>query len=260
MEQFIHAAGHRVNTLQIGEVRADKPALVFIHGGLDCIAMWRDFPSQVTEMTGLAAIVYERWGHGKSDPLVVPREGDPREDEAGAPLTDIFRHFGLKDVVLIGHSFGGAVALLAAAKHPDTVRGVVAMAPQLVMHPQCIDGVDLAEAAYKSGKLREKLVPFHGDNTDTLFFDWAGRSKTRAFQEKSYARELEQIRCPVLEIFGEKDNYGYRPNLELSRECITRPLSVLEIPEAGHYPHLETPEHVLKAIEAFVGVLPAAST
>ncbi len=48
---------------------ADTPALVFLHEGLGCIAMWRDFPTMLVEATHLPALVYERWGYGRSDPL-----------------------------------------------------------------------------------------------------------------------------------------------------------------------------------------------
>ena len=252
---FIHAAGHQINTAQIGRIDPDKPTLVFIHGGLDCIEMWRKFPAQLAEATGLAAIVYDRWGHGKSDPLEIPRAGDPREDEASQPLLDLFNHFGLKKVILVGHSFGGAVSLIAASKHTNIICGVVSIAPQLVMHQVCIDGVGEAEAAFKNGKLRDKLIAFHGENTDIMFFDWAGRSKTGDFQRRSYAEDLKQIQCPVLEIFGKDDNYGYMPNLELSQTCISSRLEVTEVPEAGHYPHLETPETVINVAVPFIASL-----
>ena len=106
-KQFIQANGHRINTLQIGKIIPDQATLVFIHGGLDCIAMWREFPTQLCEQVGLAGIVYERWGHGKSDILVLPREGDPRSVEADQTLEDVFNYFGVGKAILIGHSFGG---------------------------------------------------------------------------------------------------------------------------------------------------------
>ena len=59
-EHFIQAAGRRLRVLQIGDINASTPTLVFLHGAIDCIEMWRDFPNQVHQSTGLAVIIYDR--------------------------------------------------------------------------------------------------------------------------------------------------------------------------------------------------------
>ncbi len=249
-EQDVIAAGHRITTLLLGEPEKDKPTLIFLHGGLDCIGMWREFPQQLCEASGLAGIVYDRWGHGKSAPLILPRPGDPREDEAGQPIADIIKHFSLDKVILVGHSFGGAVALIAASKHPDNICGIISIVPQLIMHSGAIDGLKKAEEAFYKGRLREKLQPFHGDKTDTLFKNWASMALKKTVPKKPYATSLEEITCPVLAIFGEQDNYGYQPNLDLITARVSSPLEIFKIEKAAHYPHLETPEPVIvKACE-----------
>jgi len=254
-EQLISAAGHRINTLLLNEPSADKPTLIFLHGGLDCIGMWRKFPHQLCEASGLAGIVFDRWGHGKSDPLVLPRPGDPREDEAGQPISDIIQHFALNKVILVGHSFGGAVALIAASKHPENICGIISIVPQLIMHDDAIEGLKLAEDAFYKGRLREKLLPFHGDKTDTLFKNWASMALKKTVPEKPYATSLEEITCPVLAIFGEQDNYGYEPNLALMTERMGGPLEIFKIKDAAHYPQLETPEVLIKKTCQFISAL-----
>ena len=251
-EQLITAAGHRINTLLLGEPSTDKPTLIFLHGGLDCIDMWRMFPQQLCAASGLAGIVYDRWGHGKSDPLVLPRPGDPREDEAGQPISDIIQHFALNKVILVGHSFGGAVALIAGSKHPENIGGIISIVPQLIMHADAMEGLQLAEEAFYKGRLREKLLPFHGDKTDTLFKNWASMALKKTVPEKPYATSLEEITCPVLGIFGERDNYGYEPNLALMTERISSPLEVFKMKEAAHYPHLEKPEPLIAKVCEFI--------
>ena len=66
---FITAAGHRLDTKWIGARDGAGPVLVFLHEGLGSIALWRDFPDRIAEMTGCAALVYSRHGYGRSDPL-----------------------------------------------------------------------------------------------------------------------------------------------------------------------------------------------
>lgn len=254
-EQYIQADGHRIETLQIGDIDPNKPTLVFIHGGLDCVGMWRQFPMQLCETTGLAGIVYSRWGHGKSDKLVLPREGDIRAIEADQPLKDIFAHFGLGKVILVGHSFGGAVSLIASSIHQDTVCGCVSIAPQLTSHGDTKAGLAKAIAAYDDGKLRVKLEEFHGDNTEILFRNWSTSSSKPGHKPADYSPQLRKITCPVLGIYGMADNYGYLHNLDLKKKCLSCPFEILEIPDSAHYPHLDSPEPVLEAAGKFIGKL-----
>lgn len=48
-----------------------KPTLVFLHEGLGCLEMWKDFPEKLCQETGLNGFVYERIGFGQSSPSVL---------------------------------------------------------------------------------------------------------------------------------------------------------------------------------------------
>lgn len=250
-EHYIQAANRRLRTQLYGEIEPDKTTLVFIHGAIDGIEMWRNFPQQVHERTQLPVIVYERWGHGKSDPLTAFRKGDTRPEEANEPLNDLFQHYDLKKVALIGHSYGGIISLIAASYHAETIQGVVSIVPQMVIHPLCVNGVNDAKNAYENGNLREKLYRFHGAGTDTLFYDWANRVHDEDYRKQDCSSFLSQITCPVLQIYGKDDVFGYLPNLELSKTHISADLSIIEIPNAGHYVHLEATKNVINEIKAF---------
>jgi pimeloyl-ACP methyl ester carboxylesterase len=73
--------GHRLEYRRIdpesrpGEA-ADDPVLVFLHEGLGSVALWKDFPAQVVSATGVPALVYSRYGYGKSDRLAGARGVD----------------------------------------------------------------------------------------------------------------------------------------------------------------------------------------
>src|SRR4029450_969321 len=46
----------------------ERTTLVFLHEGLGCIEMWRDFPQKLCDATRTAGIVYDRTGYGGSSP------------------------------------------------------------------------------------------------------------------------------------------------------------------------------------------------
>ena len=74
----------------------------------------------------IRVVAMDRPGHGGCDPH--PRDqGSPWAQ--AAMILDACRVLGLRAPRLVGHSFGGAVALAAAMAEPDAVRGVVAVAP-----------------------------------------------------------------------------------------------------------------------------------
>src|SRR5690349_6164759 len=49
-----------------------RATLVFLHEGLGCIEMWRDFPAKLCAATGFAGFAYDRTGYGQSSPWPRP--------------------------------------------------------------------------------------------------------------------------------------------------------------------------------------------
>jgi pimeloyl-ACP methyl ester carboxylesterase len=44
----------------------ERTTLVFLHEGLGCVEMWRDFPQKLCDATRCRGIVYDRTGYGRS--------------------------------------------------------------------------------------------------------------------------------------------------------------------------------------------------
>lgn len=252
MDDQISLAGKSIRSRLIGEIDTSKPTLVLLHGAIDCIEMWRDFPQYLHQSTKLAVVVYERWGHGQSESLEAFREGDTRVEEAQEPLDDLFKHYGIDNIILVGHSYGGIISLIAASYHLEKIKGVVSIVPQMLVHPLCITGLADAKHNFEEGKLRQKLIKYHGEGTDILFYDWIRRVDNQTYQKADCVEFLQQIACPVLQIYGEEDVFGYLPNLELSEKHIEDNfLSIKKIPGAGHYVHLEAKAEVVADIASF---------
>jgi pimeloyl-ACP methyl ester carboxylesterase len=98
-----------------------SPALVFIHGWMCDQTFW---DAQVAPMSEDHTVVtVDLAGHGLSG-----LERDEWTLESfGADVQSVIEDLDLGDVILVGHSMGGPVALEAARLLPDRVIGVVAV-------------------------------------------------------------------------------------------------------------------------------------
>lgn len=117
------ARGIRFNVLRMGQ---GEPVVVFVHGlPLDNMSSY--FMTLAPELAKHARLVlYDLRGHGRSEQ---PPTGYTGEDMA-ADLAAIVEALGEERVFIVGHSFGGYVALRYAANHPERVRGLVLLDAQ----------------------------------------------------------------------------------------------------------------------------------
>src|ERR1700732_3089378 len=79
---FLSVNGRRLEIERIAGHAPDAPTLVFLHEGLGSIALWRDFPARLAAATGCAALIYSRYGYGRSQVLLAPREVGYMHEEA----------------------------------------------------------------------------------------------------------------------------------------------------------------------------------
>lgn len=234
-------------SLYVERIAGARPVLVFLHHGLGCVSLWRDFPRRVSEAMGCAALVYDRCGHGRSGACGYERQPDYLHVEA-ARLRDFIQAQGLGDVVLIGHSDGGTIALLyAALEGVSQPRGIVAEASHLFVEDVTRAGVRAAVDGYRNG-MREKLMRHHGGNTDRLFWDWAGGWLSPRFDGFDIRGELQGVRCPVLAVQGADDEYGTLKQVEALERAVSGPCERAMIPACGHEPHLQAQGATLDAV------------
>src|SRR6267143_1034088 len=107
---FATAAGRQLAYEWVGEARAGKPTLVFLHEGLGSIRQWRDFPARVAAATGCRALVYDRYGYGQSDVLEEKKRPVRFMHEEGlVSLGVLLASLGVENPILIGHSDGASI-------------------------------------------------------------------------------------------------------------------------------------------------------
>lgn len=236
-QRFLEIGSMRLKTLIVGEPDKNKPCIVLLHGGLDCLEMWKGYPADLAKGTGLPVVAYERFGHGESGCLTEIRKADYRHVESNEVLPAVMDELDLTDVILVGHSDGAAMTLMAAATQHERVLGVCAIAPPLIPEEGVRQGIIEAMKEYEEGGLAEKLKVFHGKATDALFYGWAKAWISEEFGEWSCEKELRNIRCPVHMIFGQTDDYGYQPSMKILIDNLVTDLELLVLKNIGHMPH-----------------------
>ena len=253
---YVHASGHKLRVRRLthpGKYGQDsRPTLVFLHEGLGSIEMWHDFPEVLLEKTGCNGLVYDRWGHGKSDPIDVQRTLRYVHDEALDTLPEVLENSGVENSILIGHSDGGSIALIFAAEYPRSVRGLITEAAHVFVEEITLEGIREAMIAYQTTELKEKLARYHHSNTEVIFKAWCETWLTPEFKHRNIEDYLPRVTCPVLVIQGEDDQYGTEAQVESIAGRIAGPATPLLIPDCAHIPHKEATDRVIKEMTEFI--------
>jgi len=129
----IQAKGPVETMIQVGEYRLNFKVirggsltlLLEAGGGMDSTE-WSKLAPVLAQKTGATIVSYDRAGFGKSDLPETPQ--DMREEVDW--LWQALRQLELdKNLLLVGHSFGGWMIRLIASKHPEAIKGMVFVDP-----------------------------------------------------------------------------------------------------------------------------------
>jgi pimeloyl-ACP methyl ester carboxylesterase len=229
-----------------------RPTLVFLHDSLGCTVLWRDFPAALGEATGCPTLVYDRQGYGQSGPFgCARREMTYLETEADV-LQRLLERCGIEQAILFGHSDGGSIALLAAAKHPARILAVATEGAHIFVEEVTLRGIREAVQAYDSTNLPERLRKYHGDKTDAVFQAWAQTWLCDDYRTWNIESFLPQITCPILVIQGGQDEYGTLAQVTGIVEQVVGAAQPLLIPFVGHTPHKDARPTVVHYTSLFI--------
>lgn len=236
----------------IGAAVSSDPVVVFLHEGLGSISMWRDFPEKFCTEHGFRGLVFSRYGYGRSTPRPMDEELPTSylHEQAWEALPALLSALQIEKPWLFGHSDGGSIALLYAAKFPGQVSGLVVMAPHIFVEDITIDGIREARAAYLSTDLPARLARHHADG-DSVFWGWNNAWLNPAFRSWNIEAELPKIACPVLAIQGVGDEYGTLEQI-VGIERLAPRARALPVGECGHSPHRDQAGVVGKEAASFI--------
>ncbi len=122
--ESVEIDGHRFHAVDAGPKDSARPAVVLIHGASVNL---RDMKIALGDELSRdrRVLMLDRPGRGYSDR---PDGSDSLETQAQA-VRALVQHYGLERPVIVGQSYGGAVALSYALQYQDDMAGLVLLAP-----------------------------------------------------------------------------------------------------------------------------------
>lgn len=231
---------------------ANRPTLVFLHDSLGCVELWRDFPAKLSQVAACNILVYDRLGYGKSDAMPSWRRDSGYLLHEAKILGKLLRKLEIDQPILFGHSDGGSIALIAASLYPARIKAVIAEAAHIFVEEITLNGIRNAIESYEKTDLRQRLEKYHGSKTDMLFNAWTATWTSDFFRNWSIENTLGRIRCSLLVIQGEADEFGSLAQVDKTVAGVSGPVRKVILPHIGHTPHKENPQVTLEIARDFI--------
>jgi pimeloyl-ACP methyl ester carboxylesterase len=246
----LSVAGRRLEALDLPGDDGRAP-LVLLHEGLGSVGLWRGLQGLLAAATGRRVIAFSRFGHGRSEPPAAPRTEAFFHQEALEVLPAVLSTLHAERPLLVGHSDGGSIALIAGGVLPVT--GIVVLAAHVFVEQLTVSEIARVRVAFVDGELRERMSRHH-DNPDAAFWGWCDVWLDPGFRAWSLDAEAAQVTAPTLVIQGSEDPYGTLAQVDRIVAAIGPSAQRLILP-GGHSPHLERPDDVVAAITQFTAAL-----
>ncbi|HEY8491848.1 MAG TPA: alpha/beta hydrolase [Dehalococcoidia bacterium] len=259
------------------ETEGTGPPLLLLHGGpgLDH-TVYRPWLSPLAKAVTL--VYLDLRGQGRSD------RADPTTytlEQVARDVEEFRRAMGWSRFSLLGHSYGGFVALQYAVDHSDRLNHLVLvgtaasadiaddLAASLTEYgsPSVLEAVEAGARATTEEAFRlaaEGQLPFHFSRLDGPYQrfreqlaavryspEFAGWWNEHDFPAYNLRARLGEITCPTLVIRGAEDRVaGMERAVELARGIPQATLVV--IGEAGHWPMVEQQEEFTRVVGDFL--------
>jgi len=267
MEPTIHGyVSQRLNLNYVMWGKKDAPTVILLHGGRDHARNWdRTAESLSNEYRVIAP---DLRGHGDSD---WAEGGSYSIIDYVLDVNALFKELGIQEASIIGHSLGGSIALQYAGAFPEQVNRVVSIEGVARMqwregqrkpaHARLQKWVEnmrnletrnvrsypsQEEACKRMREANPNLSPelayhltVHGTRKVGEGFVWKFDNHVRTPSPYEFnmedARDIwNQIRCPIMFLFG-SESWGKQPdNLDLSA---FHNFNTVNIDNAGHWVH-----------------------
>ncbi len=222
---------------------ADRPLIVVIHGSMDRSAGMLKLSRRLD--TDFRVLRYDRRGYGRSFP-------HPGPFTMGEQIADLVGLLAGRKAVLVGHSYGGDVALATADRHPDVVAGVAVYETPLSWEPWWPGTTAGSIAVAEGGQPEEAAERFMRRMLGDKRWDELPEHsrQTRRAEGLAMVHELADLRChppwnasnitiPVITAFGSKGAQHHRDGMRYAATLLDCP--VVELADCRHDAPLSHP-------------------
>ncbi len=271
--EFVEVAGGRIAYQVIG-----TGPLVVLSPGLGDLRSSYRFLAPLIAAAGYRVASVDLRGHGESS---TGWDSYGNADTAGDLVAVISRLGG--PAVVVGQSFSGGAATIAAATRPDLVSAIVEIDPFTRPPAFSVGAMLRNDHGYRTGALRLARFVLTGRLKSWLAYldvaypgrkpaDWdtwlpalranleePGRLKAAqkmgGAKQTTAAAQLANVRCPVLVVMRTHDSDFADPPGEASAIVGLLPAGLgrsVMIEGAGHYPHAQYPQEVAAAVLPFL--------
>jgi pimeloyl-ACP methyl ester carboxylesterase len=153
---------------------------------------------------------------------------------------------GIGRFVALGHSVGGGMALGCAHAWPDDCEALVLESAQAFVEPLTLAGIRAAEAQFAAvgpdgaSPAMARLAAHHGDKAPWVLRAWVDTWLSPAFAGWNLDALLPGLRCPLLVLHGEQDEYGSPAQPQRFMALAGGPATLALLPGCGHVPTAST--------------------
>ena len=271
--QIVTVDGHDIHAVIMGPKTGAAPDLVLIHGASGNFTDWT-FRLGPELARNYRVIILDRPGLGHSD----GQDGGTSVVRQAALLQGAAAQLGAEAPLVLGHSYGGAVALAWAINHPKNISALVAVSAashtwdsglsayyRLLSHP--VAGpvvIPLITAFVQESRVERAIAEvFQPDDVPTGYFEHFAADLTlrrkslraNALQRANLLPEIRRmvpyyrdIAVPTEILHGTADTtVGVSIHSQPLARAI-RNANLVLLPGTGHMPHHAEPEETIAAI------------
>jgi esterase len=259
IDRFTTLNGLRAHYVEWGA--PDAPPIVLLHGLRSYARTWEPVATALAGGHRLIALDHRGRGESAWDPA-----GDYTTEAYVSDVEQFADALGLRRFTLVGHSMGGANAIVYSARHPERVRlaviedigpgssahgaGAERIKQELARTPRWFAGPAEARAYWRGVRPDISAAALDSRVRNTLRetddgrwvwkFDLDGIARARL--DPDPARQVDlwpyvvTLRCPTLVLRGARSDF--LPAAVCAEMAARRPsLTWTEVPDAGHYVH-----------------------
>jgi pimeloyl-ACP methyl ester carboxylesterase len=268
---FADSQGVKIHYAALGDAR--NPLVVMIHGFPDFWFTWRNQMEALSK--DYYAVAIDQRGYNLSDKPKGLEHYDMRL--LVADVVAVIRQLGQERAIVIGHDWGGAVAWSVATAQPQLVEKLIilnlphprALGRELATNPQQQKNSQYARNFQQDGAAQkltaEGLAAWVKEpDARAAYVEAFRRSDFEAmlnYYKRNYPREpytvdetpLVKVKAPVLMLHGLNDPYLLAGGLNNSWEFVESDLTLVTIPNAGHFVQHDAADMVTRTMLMWLG-------